>query len=573
MAHARHERGGRTGRGTGMSPSSTSQLSFQVHLTVLLSPDPRRPPRHLPERRPATRPLSFGRVRCHLHRLRLEVQSSHLQFVSEAIRRRARQDTVFYNTMSRSKEPFAAVRGDDVVRFYSCGPTVYDYAHVGNFRAFLTYDIIKRWLQFCGYRVRHVTNLTDVDDKIIQRMHREQRSAADIADDFTRAFFADLELLNVVPAEVYPRATHHIDDMVALIRRLLDGGYAYERDGSVYFAVDKFDTYGRLGRLDFQGMLSAAEVDATHKHDPRDFAMWKAHRPEDGAVRWDTGLGCGRPGWHIECSAMAMRYLGESIDIHAGGVDLVFPHHENEIAQSEAATGRPFARFWLHNGFVNIDGEKMSKSLGNFVTLRDVARTALQARAFRYLIVSSQYRSGVNFTEEALKAACSAVKRLDAFRAQMIALSAAAAPTGPTSVDGECQELADEFCRHMADDLNTPRAAATLFEMLRRFEARRRAGTLEANDAAVVVQLLDDLDRVMGIFYRPAAYATEEEQGGAADGTGHLPDKLRELVELRTAARAAKDFARADRLRQEIGKLGFAVKDTPHGPQLSRIAE
>lgn len=524
----------------------------------------------------------------------------------------ARAATVLYNTASREKEHFAPAQWpeSDEVRFYSCGPTVYDFAHVGNFRAFLAYDTLKRWLAFCGYRVRHVMNITDVDDKIIRRVREQGVPARELTERYAREFFRDLAVLNVVPAEHYPRATHHMDDIVALISRLKERGVAYERDGSTYFAVQRFARYGRLARLDVDGARGGnnggdgdgdgdgeqsrprSDSDEYNKDDVRDFALWKARKDEDGDVQWDTCHGCGRPGWHIECSAMAMRYLGDTLDIHAGGVDLVFPHHENEIAQSEAASGARFARFWVHNGFVNIDGEKMSKSLGNFLTLRDAVQTAMDARAFRYMVVSSQYRSTLNFAPDTLESARNALRRLDAFRARLEAAKAKAEANGAFVVEEatangigvrrECERLLHDFVRHMADDLNTPRAAATVFETVKRFEKRVKGGELSASDAATVLSLMCEYDRVFGVFYTPssellpssssstAAAASVHGADGAESevATDNVPADVQQLVMERQAARARKEFARADALRAALAERGYVVRDTPRGARL-----
>jgi cysteinyl-tRNA synthetase len=299
-----------------------------------------------------------------------------------------------YNTLARDKVDFTPMAADGkTVKMYTCGPTIYDFAHIGNFRAFLTYDIVKRWLQYCGYDVDHVCNLTDVDDKIIVRMKRDNVGLKELTDKYAQYFFEDLDSLNIIPARCYPRATEHIDDIVEMIDGLVCKGNAYEQDGSYYFDVSSFPTYGKLARLDFDNMQDGAsegggitDSEAFAKKNSRDFALWKAFKPEDSSVVWETRLGKGRPGWHIECSAMSRRFLGDSIDIHAGGVDLTFPHHENEIAQSEAFCGCTYCNVWVHNGFVNIDNEKMSKSLGNFRTLREACKDALDVRAFRYVV-------------------------------------------------------------------------------------------------------------------------------------------------------------------------------------------
>ncbi|CAN0276869.1 unnamed protein product, partial [Ectocarpus sp. 4 AP-2014] len=298
-------------------------------------------------------------------------------------------------------------------------------AHIGNFRAFLTYDVLKRWLLYQGFEVDHVCNLTDVDDKIIARMARDGVSLEELTGKYAKLFFDDLESLNIVPASRYPRATEHIDDIVEMVQGLIDKELAYEVNGSVYFRVSEHGKYGALACLDTSGMEDGAGEgggvnDAadfeSEKEDAKDFALWKGYKPEDGEVFWDTSLGKGRPGWHIECSAMARKFLGDTLDVHAGGIDLVFPHHENEVAQSEGFTGKPFCRCWVHNAFVNVDGEKMSKSKGNFLTLKSTLATALDVRAFRYLVVSSQYRTTLGFSMKSLESAKNTLRRLDKLR-------------------------------------------------------------------------------------------------------------------------------------------------------------
>jgi cysteinyl-tRNA synthetase len=513
---------------------------------------------------------------CQVH----DLASHGFRSALSTLKQYARERTVFFNNLTRSKETFETTNPDRVVRFYSCGPTVYDYAHIGNFRAFLTYDLIKRWLLFCEYPVRHITNITDVDDKIIQRSRREKRCADEITSLYTEEFFQDIKLLNIIPADDYPRATVHIDDMIRLVRELLSRGFAYRVGDSVYYSVEKFVRYGQLARLDFEGMLSNVEEpngsEATEKRDPRDFVLWKAHKPEDGDVKWDAPFGCGRPGWHTECAAMAMKYLGPSIDIHAGGSDLVFPHHENEIAQCEALTGATFARFWLHNGFVNIDGEKMSKSLGNFITLRDLVRNPMEARAFRYAVVSSLYRTPLNFTSETLSAAATTIRRLDLFRRGMEDLQSRANSelerghqVASESIRLKCESFLREFCDQMADDLNTARAAAVIFEASKYFDSLRRDAQLTPADASAVLVLFDQIDSVFGIFYEPQL-SKWSNSGNECDT--RIPTEVMELVRRRTEARTRKDFAMADALRKELHMHGFTVRDTAQGPEITPLS-
>lgn len=490
-----------------------------------------------------------------------------------------------YNTLAREKQPFTTVE-PDVVRFYSCGPTVYDYAHIGNFRAFLTYDVIKRWLMYRGYNVNHVMNITDVDDKIIRKVRQLDCTADELTNKYADAFFADLDLLNVVHANHYPRATQHIADIEEIIIGLRKKGFAYERNGSTYFSVSDFEPYGRLAQLEKReastaGADGSAALDSDEygKEDARDFALWKAHKEEDGDVAWESSLGRGRPGWHIECSCMAMQYLGQELDIHGGGIDLVFPHHENEIAQSEALTGRPLSRFWVHNGFVNIDNEKMSKSLGNFRTLRDIVRKPNDARAFRYLVVSSQYRSALAFTEQCLQSARNTIKRLDALRARLnnvITESSGRRDNGPSDDIAVAISRAQvDFVKAMDDDLNTPRAAAAMFSLVNSAEKRLKAGSMEPASAACVLSCMEDMDRVFGVFYMPELGAgSDKTAAGDADCTADAsrpPPHLVALLDERSVARKAKNFARADEIRDIMAAAGFAIVDTPAGAQMQPL--
>lgn len=480
-----------------------------------------------------------------------------------------------YNTLNRKKEPFTTVE-PGVVRFYSCGPTVYDYAHIGNFRAFLTYDVIKRWLLCKGYEVKHVMNLTDVDDKIIKKVKELGCTAEQLTNKYADAFFADLDLLNVIPAQHYPRATQHIKEIEETVSVLKKRGYAYEREGSTYFSVANFDSYGRLAQLEKRekGSLTAAasengniDNDEYDKADLRDFALWKSFKPEDADVFWDTSLGKGRPGWHIECTCMAMKYLGPELDLHGGGIDLVFPHHENEIAQSEALTGRPFSRFWVHNGFVNINNEKMSKSLGNFRTLRDIAKKPDDARAFRYLVVSSQYRSALAFTDQCFKSAKSTVKRLDALRKR---LENADGDGGEEQISGVITLATEDFSKGMDDDFNTPRAAAAMFSIVNASEKMLKAKQMSAEVAQRVLRCLDEMDKVFGIFYTPPM-PTKESGSGSESPAQEVSPHLLELLEERATARKAKNFARADEIRDEISAEGFSIVDTPQGATLQPL--
>ena len=510
-----------------------------------------------------------------------------------------------YNSLSRTKEPFKPL-DESKVTMYTCGPTVYDFAHVGNFRAFLTYDVLKRALLYLGYDVDHICNLTDVDDKIIARCDREDVGLIELTRKFEGLFLDDLDALNIIRAREYPRATDHIPEMVQLIKDLEERGLAYQsEEGSWYFNVGAKEGYGqRLVQLDVDKMQSGAsgagskrgtdadEYDAD-KVGVRDFALWKAFKPDfdrDDAT-WDTEIGRGRPGWHLECSAMAKRYLGETIDIHCGGIDLKFPHHENEIAQSEGANDKPFCNCWLHNGFVNIGDEKMSKSKGNFLTLRGACPKADDVRAYRYLVVSSQYRNPLSFTEAAMGAAKGALKRVDRVREQIDkVLTEAGDIAGSDGGDIVAMvetELAN-FEAALVDDLSMPRAAASLFGVVKAAEtefkrvkkAEKDGGVasppMDVDGLGAVKKAMDEMDQVFGIFY---TVPKPKKEDGTVDETADsdkddapIPDDIMTLVNERTAAKESKEWDRADALRAELTELGYSVKDMKNSdPIVSRL--
>ena len=510
-----------------------------------------------------------------------------------------------YNSLSRTKEPFKPL-DESKVTMYTCGPTVYDFAHVGNFRAFLTYDVLKRALLYLGYDVDHICNLTDVDDKIIARCDREDVGLIELTRKFEGLFLDDLDALNIIRAREYPRATDHIPEMVQLIRDLEERGLAYQsEEGSWYFNVGAKEGYGqRLVQLDVDNMQSGAsgagskrgtdadEYDAD-KVGVRDFALWKAFKPDfdrDDAT-WDTEIGQGRPGWHLECSAMAKRYLGETIDIHCGGIDLKFPHHENEIAQSEGANDKPFCNYWLHNGFVVIGDEKMSKSKGNFLTLRGACPKADDVRAYRYLVVSSQYRNPLSFTEAAMGAAKGALKRVDRVREQidkvLTEAGDIAGSDGGDIVATVETELAN-FEAALVDDLSMPRAAASLFGVVKAAEtefkrvkkAEKDGGVasppMDVAGLGVVMKAMDEMDQVFGIFYtvpKPKKEdGTVDETADSDEDDAPIPDDIMTLVNERTAAKESKEWDRADALRAELTELGFSVKDMKNSdPIVSRL--
>ena len=467
-------------------------------------------------------------------------------------------DLRFYNSMTRQVEPFTTL-APGKVGMYTCGPTVYNFAHIGNFRAYLFEDLLRRTLEFAGYEVRQVMNLTDVDDKTI----RGSRQAGVPLKEYTRpyiaAFFEDLKALNVEPAAVYPAATDHIPEMEALIQALFDRGIAYKsEDGSVYFSVDRFPGYGRLAHLDRSALRSGVRIDADEydKEGVGDFALWKAWDERDGDVAWDAPWGRGRPGWHLECSAMSMKYLGESFDLHTGGIDNLFPHHENEIAQAEAVTGKPFVRTWMHCAHLRVDGQKMSKSLGNFHTLRDLLAKGWSGREVRYVLLGAQYRQPLNFTFEALAAARTALARVDEC---VDALTARAAQPGADDGARAPSHLA-AFADALADDLNAPEAYAALFAVVRDANKALGAGLPPAGAQAALDELRA-MDRVLGfVFFGRAARA-------------EVPADVQALADARAKARAAKDWAESDRLRDALAAKGWQVRDGKDGQTLKPLAQ
>jgi cysteinyl-tRNA synthetase len=458
-----------------------------------------------------------------------------------------------YNTLTRLKEEFQPIHPGEV-RIYTCGPTVYDYAHIGNFRTFVFGDILRRYLSFKGYRVIQVMNLTDVDDKTIHGARQANTSLFEYVKFYSKAFFDDLRTLNIEPAEHYPAATEHIPEMVALIQRLLERGYAYQAGGSVYFKVDAFPAYGKLSHIQERQLRAGAsgrvDTDEYEKEDVRDFALWKGWTEADGDVYWETELGKGRPGWHIECSVMAMKYLGTPIDIHAGGIDLIFPHHENEIAQSEAASGQLFVQRWMHCQFLQVDNQKMSKSLGNFHTLRDLLNQGHKPKAVRYSLLSTHYRQTQNFTLDGLAAAEAAVQRLQDFMANVRTAE------GPgTPVEGLIRQALQQFEEGMDDDLNISLGLAAIFEFVREVNRLLAEGRLSQENAQAVMTTMRRFDRVLGLL---------DEDGTAVDAD------VERLAQEREQARKRRDFATADRLRGQITALGYVIEDTPRGPRLKR---
>jgi cysteinyl-tRNA synthetase len=460
-----------------------------------------------------------------------------------------------FNTMTRQIEELAPLDGRHI-RMYTCGPTVYNVAHIGNFRAYVFEDLLRRYIKFRGFDVTQVMNLTDVDDKTIRGSRAAGVSLNAFTEQFKKAFFEDLATLCIEPAEHYPAATDHVPEMIAMIRKLMDGGHAYRSDdGSIYFSIATFPEYGRLAHLDRSGLRAGARVaqDEYEKENAADFALWKAWAEEDGDVAWDSPWGRGRPGWHIECSAMSGKYLGESFDIHTGGIDNIFPHHEDEIAQSEAVSGKPFVRYWMHCAHLVVDGKKMSKSLGNFHSLRDVLARGYSGREIRYVLISAHYRQSLNFTFGVLDAARATLGRLDEFRRRIreTAASSETAASGPLPDWAEaCRR---KFVESLDNDLGISEALAALFDMVH--DANRALDSGSVAGLSALDALLDDLDRVLGFLGAPSVDADAEVMG---------------LVAARQEARQARRWADADQIRQRLADRGWEVKDTPVGPKLIR---
>ena len=468
-----------------------------------------------------------------------------------------------YNTLSNRVEPFVPLE-EGRVRMYTCGPTVYDYAHIGNYRTFLFSDILRRHLRRSGYELCHVMNLTDVDDKTIRNAEAAGMSLREYTDQYIAAFWEDMQTLRAERPEIIARATDHIPDMVKTIRELEERGFAYRNDGSVYFRIEKFPAYGKLSKIDLSGNRPGARVDQDEyeKADVRDFVLWKAPKPEEPF--WDSELGPGRPGWHIECSVMATKYLGETFDIHAGGTDLIFPHHENEIAQSEALTGKPFARYWVHSEHLLVNGQKMSKSLGNYYTLRDLLEKGYSPAAIRYLLVSVPYRKQLNFTLEGLEQAAHAIERLENFRFR---ISQTSFPAGSNpDIAAKVAAFPEALRKALDDDLNTAQALAALFELVREVNTAIDTGNFSQDEVHGVLGCLNEWNRVFDVLPSP----TESSAVASAVGVGLTDDDIERKVQERQEARRRRNFALSDQLRDELAAAGIILEDTKEGVRWRR---
>jgi len=466
-----------------------------------------------------------------------------------------------HNTLSGKTEPFVPLVPGEV-RMYTCGPTVYDYAHIGNFRTFVFQDILRRYLKQRGLKLTHAMNLTDVDDRIIANAAAAKVGIREYTEKYVQAFFADCRALGIQAPEHWIRATDHIPAMVQLIERLERKEFTYASDGSIYYRIAKFPGYGKLSKVDLSGIQAGARVDNDRyeKESARDFALWKAPKP--GEHFWNTQIGPGRPGWHIECSAMAMQYLGETLDIHTGGVDLAFPHHENEIAQSEGATGKPFARYWIHAEHLLVEGEKMSKSLGNFYTMRDLYAKGYKPSALRYALASVPYRRQLNFTFDGLEQATNSVARLRNFAGR---LKQGKFPTGsPAGFHQQVAEALQAFDGGLADDLNTAVALGAAFDLLREANTSIDSGQFGQEDAAAAQRFLAAFDEIFAVLEDDDAAKLAELGFAAADGGLSEGDVEARIAE-RQAARQRRDFARSDEIRKELAERGIILEDNKDG--------
>ena len=456
-----------------------------------------------------------------------------------------------FNTLTRNKDEFIPIKEGEV-KIYACGPTVYNYIHIGNARPLCVFDVLRRYLEWRGHKVTFVQNFTDIDDKLIKRANEEGITVPEVAERYIKEFWVDAQGLNVREASVHPRATENIDEIERIISELVEKGYAYQAGGDVYFRSKKFDGYGKLSHQPLEDLEAGARIATDDiKEDPMDFCLWKGAKPDE--PYWDSPWGNGRPGWHIECSAMAGRYLGKTIDIHCGGLDLIFPHHENEIAQSECANGQEFAHYWMHNGFINVDNHKMSKSLGNFFTVRDVAEK-YGYEPIRYLMISSQYRGPINYSVDIIEQGKNALERLYTCRNNIDFALKTAADGG--EVPAFINERKQEFITAMDDDLNTADALAAVFTLV------RDINTAVANGAGkdtlkACADIFDELTDVLGLVYNRKTEVLDKD--------------IEELIQKRTEARKARDFKTADEIRDKLKEMNIILEDTPQGVKWTRV--
>lgn len=461
-----------------------------------------------------------------------------------------------YNTLTRKKEELVPITPGEI-KMYACGPTVYNYIHIGNARPLCIFDILRRYLEYRGYNVKFVQNFTDIDDKIIRRANEEHVDFSEISERYIKEFWTDADGLNVRHATINPKATENIDAIIQIISTLIEKGYAYEAQGDVYFSTEKFKDYGKLSHQPLEDLEAGARIMVGEvKHEPMDFAVWKAAKP--GEPAWDSPWGKGRPGWHIECSAMNWRYLGDTIDIHCGGQDLIFPHHENEIAQSECFTGKPFAHYWMHNGYINVDNVKMSKSLGNFFTVRDVAEK-YGYEPIRYLLISAQYRSPINYSTDIIEQCIAALNRLYTCRDSLdfeLKNATDAEHNGDKAIIDGFDKYREQFISAMDDDLNTADAIASIFELVRDINTNVVGKTPSKALVEGAIAMFDELTGVLGLVYNRK--------------TETLDSDVEALIEARTNARKEKNWAEADRIRDQLKEMGIVLEDTAQGVKWHR---
>lgn len=457
-----------------------------------------------------------------------------------------------YNTMTRKKEEFIPLDKNNV-KMYSCGPTVYNYFHIGNARPFIIFDTMRRYLEYLGYGVTFVQNFTDIDDKMIKRANEEGITVKELGERFIEEYFKDAKALGIRPATVHPKATENIDAIIDIIKKLVDNGYAYEMDGNVYFSTKEFKEYGKLSKQPLEDLEAGARIDVNeHKKDPMDFALWKAKK--EGEPYWDSPWGEGRPGWHIECSAMANKYLGETIDLHSGGQDLIFPHHENEIAQSECANCKQFSRYWMHNGYINVNNQKMSKSLGNFFTVRDILKK-YDGEVVRFFMLSAHYRNPINFADTLMEQAKSAVERVYTCIDNLeFLLGNAEAKECEPELKNKLEGCRKKFTDAMDDDLNTADAIAAIFDIV--YAANTEITSASGKEAIeLALSLIRELGGVLGLFGKESDKSIDAE--------------VEELIRKRDEARKAKNWAEADAIRDKLKEMNIVLKDTPDGVKWS----
>ena len=459
----------------------------------------------------------------------------------------------FYNTLTKQKDDFKPITKGEV-KLYTCGPTVYDTAHIGNFRTFIFEDLLKRFLLLKGFKVTHIMNLTDVDDKTIARCNKDNISINDLTEKYINLFFKDIQTLKIIPADHYPKATDHVAEMIKMIGQLLDNGYAYKsNDNSIYFKIDKFDEYGKLTNLNFTEQIKTQRIafDDYSKDNPQDFVLWKAWKLDDGEIFWNSPWGKGRPGWHIECSAMSTKYLGNNFDIHCGGVYNIFPHHENEIAQSECANNQKFVNYWLHSEHLLVDGGKMSKSADNFYKIPDLIGSGFTPEALRYLLLSGHYRTNINFSADKKHEAIKVIQRINDFYNRLLNLTANRDKTS------DLPEANNSFEKALDDDLNAPEALAIFFDWLRKTNAKIDTNNISNMEIATALNFIEKFNSVFDLIAEKS----------------DVPSKVIRLVNEREEARKNKDWTKADSIRNQILKMGWTIEDKPDGFKLKPVLE